>query len=872
DESDNGFKIRGAFDITYPTSGITIGVNETMTFTWTTDGTVPDVILEYSMDDFATPKFIETVSNTGSYNWTVPDDISVGEITQIRISDYRDPTEAYDVSPKGFRIRGWFQVLTPSAAGIELMVAVPYNVTWNTNGTMLNVTVQWSKVGDFSDVNDPDLENPIVVLTDNVTGTNSYSWDVPDQITAGFTGKVRVFLTGDLAVKDVSDDQFKIKSEIVSELSTKAVNEPPNQIRTLPWVVTNEPEVISWTTTGTVNNITIRYSTDGFVSDSHDIITNTANTSPYDWAIPNFGQGGITTTIRVYDANDDDINIGSYGETGQFLIDYYNVNWNFLDDVTQQNLDGIGTPGAPVEWGDGTSAYYLQSPVHHAYPYKTDYTTVVRKDGYSLKTIGPWTADQDKEMTVLMASSVIHQWGAIANFLYDASTDSMHVISWFEKDGLIQSSPLPDSVAIDIYDQSGNPVDTDPGTPGDQSLFSSSPNAEGVFHIDWNDTNLQENTTYWARVTLTYSGQNFYGAMTYDINIPVKLQNIKTTSDDIKDDTTQIVSTTALIQQQTEVILPEQLDSLKDSIRSLVDTKISNLADDVEQVRIDVGYVRSDVSGVGDDIQSYMIDRPNSVKSGDSVPIKFQGPDTGLAPTVDVYDPKNKLVVPKAVMTEILDDFNNGTGVYEYELKTKTGWGKGDFTVVVNEPDSGATDSTVLSIVGTTLDEIKSDTLIAMSASAQKAQATDKLLAIEGGITALMGQVSQLEAGSSATAQETTVSEVLGKINTIAIDLSQISKEQGVGFSELSGTVIAKTEGIDDLRKKLKLLDELKEYNLQILDHLQDKWFIYEEYDWGSIILNIHVVNNETRRQTVQVKHYLPREITMPEHVEDLGG
>ena len=32
------------------------------------------------------------------------------------------------------------------------------------------------------------------------------------------------------------------------------------------------------------------------------------------------------------------------------------------------------------------------------------------------------------------------------------------------------------------------------------------------------------------------------------------------------------------------------------------------------------------------------------------------------------------------------------------------------------------------------------------------------------------------------------------------------------------------------------------------------------------------MVNNETRRQTVQVKHYLPREITMPEHVEDLGG
>ncbi|MEK7450003.1 MAG: hypothetical protein AAB019_11050, partial [Planctomycetota bacterium] len=870
DESDNGFKIRGAFNVTYPTaSGITVYVNNQMTLTWNTDGTVPNVILEYSKDNFVTPKYITTTGNAGSYVWTVPDDISVGEITKIRVSDTRDATVAYDISDNGFRIRGWFQALSPNAAGTELKVNVPYTISWNTNGTMPNITIEWSKVGDFSDVAALAALglNPIVILTNNVTGTNTYAWNVPDQITAGFTAKVRVKLTGDDTVYDISDNPFKIRTNIVTGITTKAPNTPPNQVRSKEWVVMRETQTITWTTTGTVPLVTLRYSTDGFVTNYQDIITNTANSGSYVWTIPDLSASSQTVTVRVYDANDANVITGAYGVTQEFIIDYYHITFNVKDDVTQTDLDSLN-----VDWDyPGTvGKEYYTSPIIRNYPYGT-FTTLFTKINFSPKAWTGWTSNNDQAFTLYMESSLIHQWGVIAGFDYNADTNALVVTSWFERNGLILlPGPIGRSVAVNIYDQTGTLI---------QTLSSSSYDTYGVTRMTWANTTLQSNTTYWAKVDLVHEGKSYSSAKIYNIAVPAKL---KTISDQVSGVSGQVTTaqtyltgikintdllpgikmTLEQVQQQTEVILPEQLESLKTSISSLINTKIEDLATDISEAIVPA-------------VRSRLINRPDSVKTGEDLTIVFQGPETGLSPTVDVYDSKNNVVVSKAIMTERPDEFGSGSMVYEYKTKMSTGWGEGDFTVVANDPKTGAMDTMTVSVIGTKLDEIKQDTTISMAAAAQRLETGSKLDVIQANLATVTSMITQMQAVTEAgtgTAKETTLQNAYNEIVKIAGDLNKISQEQGLQSSTILQAVTTGSTDVKGLEEKLKILDELREYNKQILEHIQDKWIIYETYEWGSIILKINVVNNESVTQKIKVKYYLPKEVQGPQHVVDLGG
>ena len=86
DVSDGAFKIKASFTVTQPNGGETWIVGETHDITWSTLGTVGSVKLEYSTDTGNTWTLIEdNVSNTGTYSWTVPDDISSQCLSLIHI-------------------------------------------------------------------------------------------------------------------------------------------------------------------------------------------------------------------------------------------------------------------------------------------------------------------------------------------------------------------------------------------------------------------------------------------------------------------------------------------------------------------------------------------------------------------------------------------------------------------------------------------------------------------------------------------------------------------------------------------------------------------------------------------------------------------
>src|SRR5207245_3926833 len=72
------FTIKGSLTLTAPVNGEVWGVGSTQNITWTTAGTLADVKLEYSTDNFVTHILItaSTPAAGESFAWTFPDAIS----------------------------------------------------------------------------------------------------------------------------------------------------------------------------------------------------------------------------------------------------------------------------------------------------------------------------------------------------------------------------------------------------------------------------------------------------------------------------------------------------------------------------------------------------------------------------------------------------------------------------------------------------------------------------------------------------------------------------------------------------------------------------------------------------------------------------
>src|SRR5207247_2352393 len=269
DGSDADFKIRGALTVTAPNGGEQWTVASSRTITWTATGTIANVKLEYSKDNFATATVIAaSTSNTGSYTWTVPNDISA--TVKVRVADASDST-VNDVSDANFKIMAAFAVSSPNGGEIWT-VGATQAITWTTSGTVANVKLEFSK----------DNFATTTVIAASAPNTGTYSWIIPDSISA--TVKVRVSDPADSSANDVSDANFKIRGGLVVSA--------PNGAET--WIV-GSAQAISWTTTGTVPNVKLEYSTDGGVTYPNMVAASAANTGSFSWTIPD----NISNTVRV---------------------------------------------------------------------------------------------------------------------------------------------------------------------------------------------------------------------------------------------------------------------------------------------------------------------------------------------------------------------------------------------------------------------------------------------------------------------------------------------------------------------------------------------------------------------------------------------
>ena len=280
DISNADLHIRSQFMLLAPNGGEGWPVGKKRKIRWQTTGSVAQVALAYSTDDFISAREIAvSVPNTGSYEWTLPDHVS--QNVKVRVSDLRDP-EAADSSDSPFRIQGILTMTSPKGGEIW-KVGDPRAIQWETKGRVEAVRIQYSRDGFSSEAK---------TVVESVPNTGSFNWTVPDDISPHT--KVRVTDLNDAGTFGVSDSEFQIMAgfQLLSPNSGEV------------WHATDKREV-NWMTIGTVREVDLEYSEDDFKTEPVTIDRGILNNGRYVWDIPRMT--GENYRLRVCDAENPEI-------------------------------------------------------------------------------------------------------------------------------------------------------------------------------------------------------------------------------------------------------------------------------------------------------------------------------------------------------------------------------------------------------------------------------------------------------------------------------------------------------------------------------------------------------------------------------------
>ncbi|RKY63064.1 MAG: hypothetical protein DRQ02_13115, partial [Candidatus Latescibacterota bacterium] len=270
-------------------------VNEIHNITWVRTGSIANVKLEYSTDSgstFSNVIISTTDASVQSYSWTIPD--AIGNQLRVKITDTSNATVT-DSSDGDFEIKGILQLTSPNG-GEVWVVGESHNITWQRTGSIANVRLDYSTDGGTS------YPNEITASTDASTG--SYSWTIPDSI--GTSLNVKVSDASDNSVYDTSDANFEIKGSLT--LTSPVGGES--------WVV-NSSYPITWTKTGTISTVELRYSKNGGTSYDYVITASTPGSDlSYSWTIPD----EISSTVKVKITNNDDSSVYSVSNSNFKIV------------------------------------------------------------------------------------------------------------------------------------------------------------------------------------------------------------------------------------------------------------------------------------------------------------------------------------------------------------------------------------------------------------------------------------------------------------------------------------------------------------------------------------------------------------------------
>lgn len=294
DTSDNPFSVVPAgfqtITVTSPTGGQTLAGGGSHTITWEDTGDIGTVALAYSTDGGTNWTPIDTVLNTGSYNWN-PVPVINSSNCKVRVRDLDgDPSGESDVFTISISTGDTITILSPNG-GEAFWIGTTQEITWTSTGSVGNVRIQYS-------INNGGSWKNISASTAN---DGSYLWKVPNTPSAQCLVLVKEAADGIPA--DVSNAVFSIaeKGATISLTAPKGGE---------AWQVGSQHN-ITWVSGEKVSGyVKLLYSTNNGTTWS-TITSSTANDGSYTWTIPN--TPSTTCKVKIIDASNSSIYNISFG-------------------------------------------------------------------------------------------------------------------------------------------------------------------------------------------------------------------------------------------------------------------------------------------------------------------------------------------------------------------------------------------------------------------------------------------------------------------------------------------------------------------------------------------------------------------------------
>ena len=290
--------IHRVYDITQPENGVILAVGTSYDIKWnTTGGTSANVKLQYATNGGGTAgNWVDILgaanlvnSNPGSFAWTVPNAIS--SQVKVRVVDLADTDNWNESGVQNnatagiFKIQPDLRIVSPNGnanASLtdKLLVGSTVPIQWYVNGTMSTVKLQLSvNGGAYADITGATAINAASGQT-GCTPAPCWNWTIPNNISQQV--RVRVVNEADTTVFDSSDYDFAIRGSFTWSYPTTAGTV----------FKSGETKVLSWTTTGSMANVKLEYSTNNGSSYSAMLdtgglpATNIVNSGSFNWPVP----------------------------------------------------------------------------------------------------------------------------------------------------------------------------------------------------------------------------------------------------------------------------------------------------------------------------------------------------------------------------------------------------------------------------------------------------------------------------------------------------------------------------------------------------------------------------------------------------------
>jgi surface protein len=831
DQSDTAFKIiLPTIIISSPEAGDIWAKGDQKEIVWTNVGKIYDnLTLEYSTDDFTTATLIGSGElNDGSFDWTISESVPDSSSIKIRIKDMTWASESkgsHDVSAvsEAFEITSpRIEVVDPNG-GERLEVGESYTLKWSSFGLSSigeNVNIEYSPSGDF--------EADSYLIVESSPNDGEYIWEsIPDSVSEA--AKIRVYDASNLSIYDDSDAGF--------EIAPKVTITSPDPQSTL---YVSIPTDITWDTQGSLAEVKLSYSISGGGADadwynmeglkegdSGYAPTVVNNTGSYEWTVPNVVYSNNSPNPDVYfklEAVDDSL----IADSRRFTVSYYPIVWKVVDeDGLVGNLSGLDLKTIDVK----TDTVFEQrsglvSPAElYYYPGKT-YNSTWSRDAYLDTAKEGWKADENgKEIRIKMPAKLIEKVRSIPTEIsYDMFKDRLSLTAHLqEEEKMIPKQNLDKEifgvteVYVQIYDSEENIVTTS-DSAAKKSLAST-----GIYSAKWDnlykDGKLESGERYFARVRIMYQGAYHWGGTSFEIT---EAGNIKT-----------IYERLGVTGSQT---IAEKIKESSESTAQKVEQTREELSKQTEEAVTTIGREVSDTAAqtaeyIKIENTSRILNSDSYIKQNKELTVRYQAP-AAASPVITIYDSDNEAVETGSMAESKSGIYatEGGTQYSIYTYKVKFVWGKGEYTIVCSEPESGTLDGMKIEVIATNLEDISTKATITMGQVAGiDTEKLGSLASVVGEVSNIMsdmvgnvGELSQL--GGVVDKLSKQISEnIYSQLDSVVEKIKEINEGQGIKIEKMYDLSKGQSGDINYVKNKTQEVKALAEVTEKVVTRTSDQ-------------------------------------------------